>query len=126
MDNGSITEICNVDVPTMDGGTVTVRVGTQPRDTDKYWERRVAHGGEACEYCGRKVGKRDLWIFVLYGGDIVHPDDVPVLMVKCDGLVGWYRVGPTCAKRYYGDWTFTAARMKALPAAVEAAFEEVA
>lgn len=109
----AINAVRDVSVPTMDGGAVTVRVGAQAKDP-RYWDRCEAHGREACEWCGRQVGvgQSDLWIYVLYGGDIVHPDDVPALMERCDGLVGWYRVGPTCAKKY-GDWVFTVARMKA-------------
>lgn len=64
--------------------------------------------GFGCEHCGRKVGKRDLYVFNFYGGEIVHPDDVRAAMDSdaYDSWIGWCRVGPSCAKAYKG-WTLT-------------------
>ena len=87
---------------------------TNPFPIDRYyfspeWKalRRTvrARDGYRCQYCGRKVGKKDLFVPTLDGADVIHPEDV----AWCEANLGidwpgFYRIGSECAKLLPKGW----------------------
>ena len=74
-------------------------------DRSKFQANYSKHGGEPCQYCGRKVGKKDLFVPTLDGADVIHPEDV----AWCEANLGidwpgFYRIGSECAKLLPKGW----------------------
>lgn len=48
----------------------------------------------ACCQCGRKVGKKSLWVHLSTAGAVLHPAS------EADSSQGMWRVGSECAKKF--------------------------
>lgn len=100
--------------------TITLRTGEEiralddVRDDDSYDKQTSLHYGEACAHCGRKVGKNDLWVFHLWGSEAVHIEDVKTVEDSdpTQSWVGWYRIGPSCARKLPKGYTYTEAQYR--------------
>ena len=74
-------------------------------DRTEYRENSRRHGGEPCQYCGRKVGKKDLFVPTLDGADVIHPEDVAWIEANLTiDWLGYYRIGSECAKKLPKGW----------------------